>query len=92
MRNLAVWLMALIVPLGKKLLVGLGVGVVSYAGYSALISQAKSAVIDQWGNLGAGTVAILSLGGVGQALGIILGALTARAALMAVDRFGRVTS
>ena len=92
MGNIAAWLLALAAPLAKRVLLALGIGVLTYAGYSAIIDQVKSAVIAQWGNLGTVTAQILSLGGYGEALGIILGAMVARAALMAAARFGKITA
>lgn len=92
MGNLATWLMALAAPLAKRVLIALGIGVISYAGYSSIVDQVRSAVIAQWGSLSASAAALLSIGGVGESLGIILAAVSARAALMAAERFGRITS
>jgi hypothetical protein len=91
MANLAAWLLSLGAPLAKRVLIALGIGVISYTGYSALVDQVKVAVLAQWGQLGGATLALMSLGGVGEALGIILSAFAARAALMAAERLGRIT-
>ncbi|MDO9448878.1 MAG: DUF2523 domain-containing protein [Rugosibacter sp.] len=92
MANLAVWLMALVGPAAKKILVALGIGLVSYAGYSAIADQVRSAVIAQWGSIPASAVAILSIAGVGEALGIVLGAVATRSAIMAVERYAKLSS
>lgn len=77
-------------PLAKKVLIALGIGWVTYEGISLLTTQVQAAVIAQWGQLGGSTLQIISLGGGSESLGIILGALSARATLMAVSRLGKV--
>jgi len=91
MGNIAVWLMALAVPLAKKVLVALGIGAITYAGLSAIGSQVQSAVVSSWGSMGSVTLAILGIGGCAKAVGIILSALSARIALVAVGKIGKVT-
>jgi hypothetical protein len=92
MINIAVWLFGIIIPLAKKLLAGLGIGLVSYAALSLVFAQVQTAVISAYGAMGQATLQILALGGVTQAVGIILGAFTARLTFIAVGKFGRVSS
>lgn len=87
---LAVWLLALVGPLVKKVLVALGVGVISYAGLAMIGAQVQNAVLSSWGGLGGSALQIVSLAGLPEAIGITLGALNARIALIAVQRFGKV--
>lgn len=87
---LAVWLLALVGPLVKKVLLALGVGVVSYAGLHLLGSQINAAVLGAWGGVGGSILQILSLAGIPEAIGITLGAINARIALIAVNKFGKV--
>lgn len=84
-------LMGLSVPLVKKVLIALGVGVLSYAGFSMIADQLKEAIINQWGQLGAASYQYLSLAGVPTALGILLGGFTAKAALLAVGKLGMLS-
>lgn len=92
MANLAVWLFAIIVPLVKKVLIALGIGVASYAALNTLASQVQSAVISNYGQMAETTLAILALGGINQAIGIILSAFMARVAMIAVGRFAKVSA
>lgn len=79
-------------PLVKKVLVALGIGIVSYGGLSVLYGQAQSLVVSHWGQLGGAALQIGSLAGFPQACGIILSALSARIALVAVQRFALVAT
>lgn len=89
--QLFAFLLAAAWPIVKKVLVSLGIGFVAYQGLALIAEQVKQEVIAAWGQLGAATLQVLSLGGVPQALGILLGALTAGAALMAFARLSKVT-
>lgn len=89
---LAAWLLALAGPLVKKVLVALGVGVISYAGLAMIGSQVQSAVLSSWGGVGGSALQIMSLAGIPESIGITLGALNARIALIAVQRFGKVAT
>lgn len=90
MANVAVWLMSIIGPLAQRVLVSLGVGWVTYEAFGLLANQVQSAVLSSWGQVGGVTMQILSLAGVPDALGIVLGGFTAKAALMGVARLGKV--
>lgn len=65
-------------PVVKKALSALGIGVVSYAAITAALSAVQSAVIASYGAMTADVAGILGLAGVGQAIGILLGAMVAR--------------
>lgn len=84
------WLVAIAGPIVKRVLVALGIGVVSYAGLNAVMSQVQSAVTNAWGQMGTVTLQLLTLAGFSDALGIALGALAARLALVSLSHFGRV--
>jgi len=92
MPTLAAFLLSIAWPIAKKILVSLGIGWATYEGLSLLAGAVASQVTSAWGQLGGTTLQLLSLGGFPQALGIILGALAARAALLAVGRLGKVTA
>lgn len=92
MPNLAAFLLSLAWPLAKKVLVALGIGWATYEGLSVLAGAVQTQVISAWGQLGGTTLQLLSLGGWPQAVGILLGALAARAALLAVGKLTKVTS
>lgn len=92
MANIAVWLLALVAPLARKVLVSLGIGWVTYESFGFLVGQLQGAVLGAWGAVGGVTFQILSLAGIPDSLGIILGGFAARAGLMAVSRLGRIAS
>lgn len=92
MANLITFLLAAAWPIAKKVLVSLGIGWATYAGLSLIADQVKAEVIAAWGQLGQASLQILTLGGVPQALGIILGGLAAGAAFMAANRLTKVGS
>jgi len=91
---MALWafLAAAVVPLAKKLLFALGIGWVTYEGLNLIGSQIQNAVLAQWGAIGAVPLNILNMSGASTAVGILLGAITAKIALVAVARLGKVTT
>lgn len=92
MGNIAAFLLALCIPLVKKVLVGLGVGIVTYAGLTAIGNQITSAIQASWGDMGSSTLAILYLGGAPQSVGIVLGSISGRIAFISLGKIGRVTT
>lgn len=88
MGNFAVFLLGLVTPLVRKALVALGLGVVSYAGLTFVAGQVRDAVIANYGTISGSVLDLLNLLGAGQALGIILGGIIARAAFAAISRIG----
>lgn len=86
------WLLALAWPIAKKVLVALGIGVITYGGLQAVGSQITNAVLSSWGAVGGYTLNILSLAGIPDCIGIILGAINARIAIIAVGKIGRVAT
>jgi len=70
----------------------LGLGVVSYAGLALIAEQVKTAVVDNYGALSGNVLDLLNLLGAGQAIGIVLGAIIARAAFAAIARIGVMSS
>lgn len=88
MGNFAVYLLGLVTPLVRKALVALGLGVVSYAGLTLVAGQVRDAVIANYGAISGSVIDLLNLLGAGEALGIILGGIIARAAFAAISRIG----
>lgn len=87
---LITFLLAAAWPIAKKVLIAMGIGFATYSGLSLIADQVKNEVIAAWGQLGSAALQVLSLGGIPQALGILLGALTAGAAMMAAARLAKV--
>lgn len=91
MGNLVAWLLALVWPLAKKVLVALGIGVLTYSGLSILATQAQNEIVGLWGQVPASMANMAALLGIPQAMGIIIGGIMARVALISAGRLGRVT-
>ena len=81
------WLLAIAGPVAKRVMVSLGIGVVTYVGMDAALSSALGAARGAWGGMGADVAAFVAMAGVNTACSILAGALTARVALEAVKRF-----
>ncbi|MBV7415132.1 DUF2523 domain-containing protein [Aeromonas sp. sif2433] len=85
--NIAAWLLSISGPIITRVLIQLGIGIVSYAAVSAavgaLINSAKSSYL----GLPSDILAILAMSGANDALGIIAAAITARLALQVTKRF-----
>lgn len=88
--TLSAWLLSIAVPVVKKVLVALGIGTVTYAGLSVMGNMLVGHVVASWGQVGGATLQIATLGGIPQAIGIVLGAFNARLAMMAYGRLAKV--
>lgn len=87
---LGAFLSASVGSLAKKALLALGLGTVTYAGLQAAFDAAKTQVINSYGLMPANALAIADLAGVGQAIGIMLGAMAARVGMVALSKIGKV--
>lgn len=79
-------------PLAKKVLMSLGLGMVTYAGVDTAFGVAKNAIIASWGGLPADVAALAGLAGIGDSFGILLGGMAARIALLSLSHLGKVTA
>lgn len=81
MTGIAAWLMSMIVPILGRIMVALGVSLVTYTGITEgvrmLIDYSKGA----YQGLPSTIAGLAGLAGVGEGLGLILGAIVARVAL-----------
>jgi len=84
---LASWFLALVTPLVRRALIALGIGVVSYVGLSEILDLLVQQIQTQMGQAPAAIAGIAGLMGVPDAIGIILGGLTARIALEQLKRW-----
>lgn len=78
MANLAVWLAALLPSLAARVLASLGLGVVTVTGFTVAWDSLRQTIIDNFAGFGADMAGLAGLAGVGEGLGLILGAITAR--------------
>lgn len=88
MGNFGVFLVALAGPVARRVMLSLGLGLVSYAGLALIADQVRDAVLANYGTLSGSVLELLNLIGFGQAVGIVLGGIIARAAFAAVSRIG----
>ena len=77
-------------PLIKRALVAIGIGSVTYVGLDAAFASAKDLVVSNYGQMSGNVADLVSLAGVGQAIGIILGAMAARVGMAALSSLGKV--
>jgi hypothetical protein len=87
----AAFLMALVAPLARQILVSLGIGLITFVGMDAAIGGALSAAKSSLSGLPAAVTSVLALAGFFTAFSIIAGAMVARVSLMSLKKFGRVT-
>lgn len=92
MASLWVFLLAAAWPLAKRILMSLGVGILTYASLGLIFTQVSNAVVANWGAMSTSVIQVLSLAGIPDSVGIILGALSARVALVSIKRLGIITA
>ena len=90
MASFGVYLASVSVPIAKRVLSGLGVGVVTYIGLDLALQTVKDMVIQNWGMMPAGALTLMTLSGVSQGVGIILGAIAARYSMIQLSALARV--
>lgn len=79
-------------PLARKVLAGLGMGLISYGAVSYGVSQLLAIAQSSFSGLGGYIAGFAGVAGLGQALGMVAGALTARAAIAALPKLGVLPS
>lgn len=80
-------LLGLVTPLVRRVLIALGVGIVTYTGYSAVIDSIKAHIVSEMSGLTGNALQIITLYGLPDAIGIILGAFTTAASLSVAKKF-----
>lgn len=81
--NLGAWLMKLVGPLAKQVMISLGFGVLVYTGVEATVTAALSSAKAAWaGGMAAEIPAFMAMSGINTALGILAGGITARISMM----------
>lgn len=76
--------------IARRMLVGIGVGVISFGTVTIALNSAISYAQTAYNGMGGYVAAFLGLGGVGDALGMIAGALAFRVALESMSKLGRI--
>lgn len=88
MANFGAFLLGMATPIARKVMAALGLGVVSYGGLVLVAYQVRDAIVSHYGTLSGSVLDLLNLLGAGQAVGIVLGGIIARAAFAAISRIG----
>lgn len=92
MANIIGWLLLAAWPVAKKVLLMLGIGWATYEGLGLLATQVQNEVVSLWGQMPSAFIQIGSLAGIPQAIGITLGAITARVSFVAVGKLTKLAS
>lgn len=77
-KGFAALLVAAAEPILTRILLALGIGIISYTGFSVVLDQLRSSV----------SSTLTGLAGFGHMLGIIFGGFTARIALQSIRKLG----
>ena len=85
--TLAAWILLIAVPVAKQVLVGLGIGFVTYAGISTLLDSAVSSVQTNFTGMGGDMLGLIQLSGSIEAIGIMMGGISARLLMMSLTKF-----
>lgn len=85
------FLVRILGPLAKRVLIALGIGTVTYVGLDAAFDAAKNYIIGYYGQMSGDVLQVVSLAGFGAAIGIILGAIAARIALISLSKLTKLS-
>ncbi|MCB1878075.1 MAG: DUF2523 domain-containing protein [Chromatiales bacterium] len=85
---LAGFLGAVVVPLAQRIMVGIGVGIATFAGISQLLERLRELIMDQFVGLPLEVLDFLGLLQVDRAITMILSAVTIRFVLRGLDAGG----
>jgi hypothetical protein len=88
---LGAFLQSSVGALAKRVLVSLGIGVIAFTGVTTAINQLLGFAHTAYSGLPAYVSAFFGLAGVGTGLGMVAGALSFRAAYMALPHLGLIS-
>lgn len=87
---IAVWLATLLPSLVGRVLAALGLGVVTMSGFMVAWNTLKGLILANFEGGASAAMQLAGLAGVGEGLGIILGAITAKVAYIAVQSAAKI--
>lgn len=73
-----------------KIIAVFGIGLITYVGYQTILTDMEAAIVNGWSGIAADALAYLSISGVTDGFGIILGALSIRAVIVFAPKIGRL--
>lgn len=68
-------------PLAIKILAALGISLLTFVGVEAVVGELVQYAVSAWSGLSGDAAAILGLAGLGEGIGMVLGAINARLAI-----------
>jgi len=92
MPTIAAFLIGLVTPLVKKVLIALGFGVVTYAAMTPLINSVISSAQSAFGGITGAVAGLAGLAGIPEVLGIFAGALVARVSFIAAGQIAKMAA
>jgi hypothetical protein len=90
MQTIALWLASLLPSFVARVLAALGMGVVSFTGWTIVWDQVKGLIISNFSGLPVAIAQLAGLAGADTGLGIILGAITMRITYVSVASAARI--
>lgn len=90
MGNLAVWIMSMIGPVVRQVLLSLGLGWITFEGTTLVAENLRDRIADSFGQVNAGVYDLLAMAGFIDAVGITLGAIFAIVGLMSAAKLGKM--
>ena len=87
MGSIGTFLVGLAGPVVRRILISLGIGLVSYAALSTALNAAINSAKSAFGGMTGDVMNLVQLSGAGECLSIIAGAMIARVAMLAVKKF-----
>ena len=75
------FLLAAVGPLAMRVLSALGISVLTFVGVESVVDQLIAYVTGAWGGLPGDAALLLGLAGLGEGMGVVLGAITSRLAI-----------
>lgn len=80
--NMTGWVLSLVEPIVGRILTALGISMVTVTGLDFVLDYLKAQLVSSINSLPADMLGLFLLSGMGQALGIVTGAITTRLMLM----------
>lgn len=76
----------------RNVLSSLGIGVISYAGIKTVFDQLVLLAQTHFNSIGSDALAVVQLAGIGEAIGIIVGAITFKLTMTTMSKLGILPS
>ena len=80
-------LIALVAPIAKRVLVALGIGIVTYAGYTVVLDAFMQQISSNLGQMPTAALQLITMFGFPDAAGVILGAFATKLSIQTFKRF-----